>query len=949
MSRLHDLLGEALELDAHARAAFLDDLAPAERRELERYLDGEEEAEEFFDELGEAVVAGVGAEIDLVRTLPRFGPYRALEEIGRGGMGRVYRAERDDGQFEQQVAVKVLRRARSTQDLERRFLAERQILAGLQHPRIARLLDGGVTDEGRPYFVMEFVEGQTLTDYCDQQRLGIDERLELFLQACEAVEYAHSRLVVHRDLKPSNVLVGGDGGVKLVDFGIARLVDHSGHELETDRTVADSRAMTPEFAAPEQLVGEAITTATDVYGLGVVLFELLSGHRPFSIGSSLAEFEREVLETPAPLPSTVVPESKAADGSGDDVASRRGSTGERLRRRLSGDLDRICAMALRKEPERRYPSVAALAQDLRRHLSGRPVSARRDSWHYRARKFVGRNRLPLAVGAAFVALLFGALVVLSRQVEATAQERDRAERISDFLLNLFEVADPNESRGREVTASELVEQAARRLDGSLGEQPETRASLLEVLGRVHTNLGLFTEAEPLLEESLEVRLASLGAGHRDVIASRRSLSELRRLRGEHDASLELILAAQREAEDLYGGESVELAELLEREGRVRLELRQFDEAARAFGTALDLNSRLLGESHEAVGEVRNGLAVLALHQGRFGEAERLLVSALETFSSELGEDHPMVPGALNNLATALSRQGRSAEAAEVYRRTLAIYDELFAENHPRTATALNNLGLALYSAGRAEEALEYLERAIAARRSVLTEDHPDVAQSLSNYGLALQQLGRYREAARHHERALAIRIDVFGAEDPRVAQSLNNTGLLARDRGLLAEAQSALVRSLSIMTQRLGEDHPATAVVRSNLGDVKRRRGDPEARRDLETALSASRAALPADHVNLSYPLLALGQMALGEESPERAGTLLDEALELRTLNLGEEHWQTAEVRVELAAAAMAEGRGDVARQLLAASLGPLEAAGPPASLTMRRAEELLRSLSAPQ
>ncbi|MEM6704568.1 MAG: serine/threonine-protein kinase [Acidobacteriota bacterium] len=795
----------------------------------------------------------------------------------------------------------------------------------------------GVTDEGRPFFVMEFVPGQTLTEYCDERRLRIDDRLELFLQACEAVEYAHSRLVVHRDLKPSNVLVGQDGGVKLVDFGIARLVDDSGQELETDRTVAGYRAMTPEFAAPEQLSGEAITTATDVYGLGVVLFELLSGGRPFTVGASLARFEREVLETRAPTPSSLVPE-------GADVAAQRGATPERLRRRLRGDLDRICAVALRKEPERRYASVAELARDLRRHLTGRPVSARRDSWIYRSRKYVGRNRLPLAVAAAFVGLLLGALVVLSRQVEATALERDRAERVSSFLLTLFEVADPSESRGREVTASELVERAARRLEGRLGEQPATRASLLEVLGRVYTSLGLFSQAEPLLEESLEVRAES-GDRVDDVIASRRSLSELRRLQGEHQTALELILAAQDEAEGLFGRESLERAELLEREGRVRIELRQFDEAAAALDEALSLNLDLRGDDHRAVGEVRNGMAVLALYQGRFADAEQLLVSALETLTNELGEDHPMVPGALNNLATALSRQGRPDEAADVYRRTLDHYGQLFAENHPRTATALNNLGLALYSAGRPAEALEYLERAIQVRREVLAEDHPDVAQSLSNLGLTLQDLGRYDEAASHHQQALDIRLRAFGEQDPRVAQSLNNSGLLDRDRGRLNEAEAFLVRSLAIMAARLGEAHPASAVVRSNLGDVRRRRGDPSARQDLEAALAASRAALPANHVNLSYPLLALGQLDLEEGSSASAREALEEALRLRVENLGDGHWQTAEVRVELAAALLAEEDRDRARELLASTSAPLEAAGPPASRSRQRADRLRRAL----
>ena len=486
LERIEALFGEALERAPDERAAFLEQATDdADLREQVRdLLAGEDAARSYFDGVHDRVAATADDALDGSHIAQRFGPYRTMRLLGRGGMGSVYEAERVDGQFEQRVALKLIRRGMETEGAVSRFIAERQILAKLSHPSIARLLDGGVTDDGRPYFVMELVDGLPLHRYCAKQRLPLEQRLELFVAIAEAVDYAHRNLVVHRDLKPSNVLVTSTGAAKLVDFGIAKPLQ----DEDVGLTHTGARAMTPDYAAPEQITGDPITTATDVYGLGLILYELLTARRPYEGRTrTSAELEKAILRDDPVRPSAAVLQDLRRRGS-ESIADELRTTPARLSRRLAGDLDVICATALRKEPERRYASARALAEDVRRHVQGEPVSAQPDTVPYRMGKFVRRHRFGVAVAGLIAALIVGFGVSLAREYERTARERDKAERVSQLLIELLVEADPTRHRHYCIDGREcVIDPVANTL--TFTDNPDRAYKLLPVVTKDSDAIG----------------------------------------------------------------------------------------------------------------------------------------------------------------------------------------------------------------------------------------------------------------------------------------------------------------------------------------------------------------------------------------------------------------------------------------------------------------------------
>ena len=445
----------------------------------------------------------------------RVGPYRIVSILGHGGMSTVYRGERDESQYQQTVAIKVLQHATLHPRLRNRLHSERHILATLDHPSIARLIDSGDLEDGTPYLVMEHVDGESIDSYCDNRTLFIRERLELFVQVCAAVQYAHRNLVVHRDIKPSNIFVTAEGAPKLLDFGIAKLLapESLSHTLPVTRL--QERILTPENAAPEQVLGRPITTATDIYALGVLLYQLVTGRSPYRLLSySQLQLERAICMDDPPRPSQMVIAKlgNQTDADRSRISDRRGLSPQRLRSRLSGDLDAIIAMAMRKEPDRRYPSVEALADDLNRHLLGQPVRARHGDWRYNTAKFLRRHLLIVGgVTAAFLglALLAGVTLWENHRIElareATAQERDRAQQVSAFLVDVFSQADPFNAQGKEPTAKDLLDQGAAKIRGNLALQPEVHAELLESIGLAYRHQGLSDRAIPLLEQAVAIR------------------------------------------------------------------------------------------------------------------------------------------------------------------------------------------------------------------------------------------------------------------------------------------------------------------------------------------------------------------------------------------------------------------------------------------------------------
>ena len=536
-------------------------------------------------EFAAPLLANLPADLDPSAAGSPIGPYRILQEIGHGGMGTVYLAERADNQYQKIVALKLLRGwSAGDERLVRRFLEERQILAGLDHPDIARLFDGGVTPDGLPWFAMEYVEGVPIDRYCDERRLPIEGRLELFCRVCAAVQYAHRNLVVHRDLKPANILVTADGGVKLLDFGIAKLLGGDGPDAAASLTATGERLMTPLYASPGQIRGDPISTASDVYALGVILYELLAGRYPYRLATREPHaVVRAILEQEPERPSVaVLRPAEASDVSGH----QRDMAPAKLARRLRGDLDTIVLTAMQKDPARRYGTVEQLVADVRRHLAGLPVTARPDSRLYCTEKFIRRHRAGVTVAAAITLLVIGFAVVaavqsvrIRLQAARIAVERDRAEEVSRFMAGLFRASDPFAGAGAGLTAREILDSGAARIDRELTDQPETRAQMMLEMGRAYFGLGARDRARRFGEVSLAIRRrASPGA-------------------------------------------PLEIAQTLDFLGLVRLEQGELDGAERAYREALELRRQLLGAGHRDVARTLNGLAGMLRAAGRFRDAD----------------------------------------------------------------------------------------------------------------------------------------------------------------------------------------------------------------------------------------------------------------------------------------------------------------------------------------
>ncbi|MEM1177919.1 MAG: serine/threonine-protein kinase [Acidobacteriota bacterium] len=703
----------------------------------------------------------------------RIGPYRIAGEIGRGGLSTVFLGERDDDEYRMQVAIKLVRRGLDTADLLRRLRQERQILARLDHPRIARLLDGGSTADGRPYVVMERIEGVAIDEYCRGRGLGLRPRLRLFLAVCEAVAYAHRNLVIHRDIKPANILVTPDGQPKLLDFGIAKLLNPDEHDpRDAAMTVPGLRLLTPEYASPEQVRGESLTTASDVYSLGALLYELLVDARPHRLeGLDASGLERVICERTPELPSV-----RARAASSPPVAPAR----------LRGDLDVIVMAALRKEPDRRYPSVEQLADDIDRYLKDWPIRARPESRGYRLAKFVRRHRAAVAAAAALVVVLSAATVITARQAHIAKQQREhaeaqsaRAEKVSEWMVDIFEVSDPSEARGNTITAREILDRAADRLADELADQPLDQASLAETMGRVYHGLGLYESAQDLFTTSLENRRTLWGESHSDVASS-------------HD----------------------HLAEALYEQG-------QFQEALEHAGKALDIRRRTLGDENEHTLDSVNDVAALRYMLGDRDEAEELLRKNLETRRRLLGDSHEAVASALDNLANVSMGVGKIEEAEDYFRQALDLRLRLHGEDHPAVVGTRADLAGLLHSTGAVAEAEQLYRRVLTDQAELLGADHSEVATTSANLAALLGDRGREEsdsdlvaEAETLLRRAIEIQRLRRGPESLHVSYPLIHLADLFRmrsDPGDLDQAESLYLEALAIRRGILRDGHPGLA------------------------------------------------------------------------------------------------------------------------------------------
>jgi serine/threonine protein kinase/tetratricopeptide (TPR) repeat protein len=887
---LSPLLDVALDIDPAERERWLiDSCGDIELRDCLRVLLADSDRDSVIDtgsgRIAKALMADDGSmDDDAVARLPnligrRLGAYRIGRLIGEGGMASVFLGERDDGGFTQQVAVKVLRDGMLDPREQQQFRRERQILARLEHPNIARLIDGGLTPEGVPWFAMEYVEGTSILAHCDARQLDIDARLALFLQVCDAVAYAHRALVVHRDLKPSNILVADDGALKLLDFGIARLIDPDDTPGEhATVTIASQRRLTPAYAAPEQLRGELVTTSADVYALGVLLHELLTGAKPSRRDDA----------------SVKLPSAQAAIvAQSEHLAQQRGRLSTRqLRHRIAGDLDMILLTALRAEPDRRYPSVTALADDIRRHRQQRPVRARPESLRYRAGRFVRRNRVGVIAAILVLASVVAGVASTLRQAaqarEAAARaqhEADRAVSVKRFLLGLFEGAAPNQTQGRAVTASELLDRGAHGLRDGMADAPDLRAELQVTLAGIYRELGQYDAALSLVDpaefpalagdagaQAERGRIAYAQGRLDDAEAALRSALETmpaptnpatRGARAERLVLLGEVLAARdrKDEADVVVREAIALDRqdnnvaplALARDqavlGQIAFGRGDLDGADRAMRESLVLRSRELGTTHTLVATTQHDLAVIALQQGDVETARTLFAEALSTRRQLLGPMHADIASTLLNLGALNRRLGDRAAAHAHYTEAATMLRTLFPDGHPELGVAYNSLAVLAQEQGDLAGAADYMDGAVALSRASLGDDHPNIGVMLGNLASILRAQGELDRAETIQREAAELLARAVGTDHHLYGVAINGLGFIELERGNDTGARASFERAAAIIGRALGETHPDFGAVLTGLSEAQLRLGDAAAA--LDNAQRASRIvadALPDGH-----------------------------------------------------------------------------------------------------
>jgi serine/threonine protein kinase/tetratricopeptide (TPR) repeat protein len=865
--RAKELLLQALELPEKQRPGFVEDRCGADaelRDEVLSLLQQEDRPASIVDEgplasgaglrLGSVIERLRGSASGQARSHPEsIGPYRVLGVLGEGGMGIVYHARQDEP-IQREVAIKVIRRGMDTERIVARFAWEKRSLARMDHPHIASVLDAGSDASGRPYFVMQLTPGAPITRYCDEHRLGLPERLQLFLKVCRAIQHAHQRGVLHRDLKPSNVLVRdveGEAVPSVIDFGISKALLP---EAEEDvLTLEGQRIGTPAYMSPEQVRSEleSIDVRSDVYSLGVILYELLTGRHPLGAAATSFDASADLHDVTGPqAPSTAATQGEQTE----ELARLRNLTSRRLRRELSGDLDNICLMAVRPERERRYASVAHLVEDVERHLAGQPVRARPASWGYRLGKFVRRHRVGASLAAAATLFVILGIGFLLYHADRLGQERDRARtaetlahqeaqtasEIAEFLEGLFNPVDPGEEGAADATARELLDRGAARIREELADQPAVRGRLLRVVGRVYQGLGLHGEAEDLLVESI----SALASADQDE-----------ELEGELGASMLL------------------LGTTLHDQGRYDESEAMYRAAAKALGEAH-------GERSAERAEAISYLAVSVQAQGRLAEAVDLVREALDLNIERKGPDDPEVAWARNTLGYIYYKQGKLHEAETEFRRALQSQQLTLEGDHPDVANSLNNLGGMHLELGHLEEAATEFEEALAMYQRIYAEDHPALARAKQNLGRTLLARGELERARDLLEAAYASNVALLGPEHPSTTRTLLVLAQLHTETGEPERAESELKACLRTRRERDGDGSLAVMEAQAALGKFYLRSGQPARACDrLETVERDYAARYPPDHFELAKVRVDLAAAWLATGDTARAVTKLETAV----------------------------------------------------------------------
>jgi serine/threonine-protein kinase len=877
--RIQEVFDGAMALPEPDRPRFVEEACadePDVLAEVRSLLESAEGAGEFLQELARGSGLEISSEavehLDL--TGIRFGAYRAVRPLGRGGSSSVYLAERDDGAFEQRVAVKVLSPSLLPREAKSRFQRERQILAELEHPNIARLLDGGLTDDGWPYIVMEFVDGERIDDYCDRRQLPVRDRLRLFRNVCQAVQYAHRSLVIHRDLKPANILVAPDGTVKLLDFGIAKLlVDSSGAGGAMD-TRTGLQPMTPAWASPEQISGSPITTATDVFQLGAVLHLLLTGRHAFEGETGwaglAARVERDDLPAPSGRVTRPAPTGDRSPSDGDsgqaapspaELARLRGTTPWRLRRLLRGDVDTLVLTALRTNPNRRYPTADALDRDVERYLAGEPLEAHPDSLLYRFGKFLGRHPWGSAATVAAASVLTVLSLGLVREYQRAEAERLKAQEVTEFILGLFQRTDPQAASADTLSALALLEDGAAEIERRLNAQPAVRASLQTVLGQAYGGLGRTEEAEAMIRSGLQIR--------RDVLPT-----------GDLDVGRGLLAL-----------------------GGVQMERRNLSGAEESYREAEEIFRNAGGAGARGRAEALSGLGQTLYVQGDGQAASELYEEAMSTYRLQGLPPTRRYTDLLINLGWLRLAEGRPEEAADLFREAERVRSDLFGPDHFLVGSALTALAAAEIDGERLDSAMVHAQEGLRITLTAVGESHSATASAYTARARAAQRLGQTEEAVADFRRALAIIRGTLGETAPDLARIRNDLGNLLRAQGDLPGSETYLRGAVASYSTSLGSQHLFTGIAWHNLAMTLAAGGDVSGSRDAYwNALRIMDDLDPPQPRRTARTLTALGTLEAETGGFDAADPLLRRALEF---------WESAEPvdRIQLAATRAQLGR----------------------------------------
>ncbi len=744
--------------------------------------------------------------------LKQFGPYRILKLLGEGGMGVVYLAERSD--LGSQVAVKVLRDAWLSPARRERFASEQRTLAQLNHPLIARLYDADTTDDGTPWFVMEYVDGIPLTEYCRQHKCSVEQRLRLFRSVCEAVQHAHGHAVIHRDLKPSNILVNSDGSVRLLDFGIAKQLESL--ELPVEQTMTGLRLMTPAYASPEQIRGDRVGISTDVYSLGVILYELLTGQLPFDLsGLTPAEAATVITDHEPGKPSAAVRRTGHAEASFPSLS---------LNKIAWADLDVLCLSAMHKDPLRRYQSVEALVRDIDHYLNGEPLEARPDAWQYRIRKFVRRNRRAAAATAVTFSLIIGLVIFfavrLARARDTALAAAARTQRIQQFMTNLFQGGDAAAGPSDSLRVITIVDRGVQEAK-TLNSDPKVQAELYQNLGSIYQKLGKFEQADSLLRSALEQR------------------------------------------KRLFGADSPEVAESLTALGLLRSDQAHLEEAEQLVRQGLAMAKRHLPPNHPAVAKATLAFGKVLAERGSYDQAIAALDEAVRLQSAP-GVAPADLAASLSALADAHYSAGHYEICKSLYARVLAMHREIYGARHPLVADDLGSLAAVQRDLGYYSEAEGLDRQALDIVQSYYGYNNPKTASRLTALAASLTYEKKYDEAVSALDQALAIQERVYGPVHPSVADILNELGNVASMRDQLDEAETRFQRAADIYRAVYGDHHYLVAIALSNEAGISMDKKDyPRAEQLFRDVIRRYKETLPPDNVNLAIAHIKLGRTLL--------------------------------------------------------------------------------------